>query len=189
MATVLLLLFTGTATRTHSPFIRADGAEWAHPGVILCSALCATFVLVNPWNRMGDMGCWGSACPCYGGEQQLHLVSMLCFPSDASLTLPKVLAAVRTVQDVERLGRDVLVVPYTKREEVEQQSASVEERREGLVKYYMDTSPYASWEGLGGELLRWEGEAAMEEVKVHTEGEYGVQCAILVAATGQFLSI
>ena len=137
------------------------------------------------------MGCWGSACPCYGGEQRLHLVSMLYFPSDASLTLPKVLAAVRTVRDVERLA-NVLEVPDTKRAEVEQQSASAEERREGLVKYYMDTHPYASWEGLGGELLSRGEEAAMEEVKVHikpTEGEYGVQCAILVAATGQFLSI
>ena len=135
------------------------------------------------------MGCWGSACPCYGGEQQLHLVSMLYFPSDASLTLPKVLAAVRTVRDVRTLGLDV---PGTKREEVKQQSASVEEWREGLVKYYMDTHPNASWEHLWGRLLYKEEEAAMEEVKVHikpTEGEYGVQCAILVAATGQFLSI
>ena len=108
-------------------------------------------------------------------NQQLHLVSMLCFPSDASLTLPKVLAALRTV-DMERLG-DVLRVPSPKWDEVEQQSASVEERREGLVKYYMDTSPYASWEDLGGGLL-YEGEdAALEEVKVHikpTQGEYCV---------------
>ena len=111
-----------------------------------------------------------------GENQQLHLVSMLCFPSDASLTLPKVLAAVRTVRDVRTLER-VLHVPLTKRDEVEKQSASVEERREGLVKYYMDTSPNASWEDLGGELLYWGENAAIEEVKVHikpTEGEYGV---------------
>ena len=98
---------------------------------------------------------------------------MLYFPSDASLTLPKVLAAVRTV-DVGRLER-VLEVPDTKRDEVEQQSASAEERREGLVKYYMDTYPNASWEWLGGGLLSRGEEAAMEEVKVHikpTEGEY-----------------
>ena len=110
-----------------------------------------------------------------GENQQLHLVSMLCFPLDASLTLPNVLAAVRTVQ-VGTLGI-VLEVPYTKRDEVEQQSASDEERREGLVKYYVDTSPNASWEDLGGELLSWREEAAMEEVKVYikpTEGEYGV---------------
>ena len=139
--------------------------------------LCVLLPLVNPWNRLGDMGCWGSACPCYVGESatSLILVSMLCFPSDASLTLPKVLAAVRTV-DVGRLG-DVLEVPPTKRDEVEQQSASDEERREGLVKYYVDTAPNASWEDLGGEFLFWGEEAAMEEVKVHikpTEGEYGV---------------
>ena len=110
-----------------------------------------------------------------GENQQLHLVSMLCFPSDASLTLPKVLAAVRTV-DVGRLG-DVLEVPDTKKDEVKQQSASVEEWREGLVKYYVDTIPNASWEDLGGSLLWSEEDAAMEEVKVYikpTEGEYGV---------------
>ena len=110
-----------------------------------------------------------------GENQQLHLVSMLCFPSDASLTLPKVLAAVRTVS-VVRLG-GVLRVPRTKQDEVQQQSASDEERREGLVKYYMDTHPNASWEHLGGKLLYWGENAAMEEVKVHiksTEGEYGV---------------
>ena len=112
-----------------------------------------------------------------GENQQLHLVSMLCFPSDASLTLPKVLAAVRTVRDVGTLGMYVLEVPATKRGEVRQQSASDEERREGLVKYYVDTHPNASWEHLGGKLLRRGEDAAMEEVKVHiksTEGEYGV---------------
>ena len=108
-------------------------------------------------------------------NQQLHLVSMLCFPSDASLTLSKVLAAVRTVR-VWRL-EGVLEVPGTKCDEVEQRSASDEERREGLVKYYVDASPYASWEHMGGALLHWGEDAAMEKVKVHikpTEGEYGV---------------
>ena len=126
-----------------------------------------------------------------GENQQLHLVSMLCFPSDASLTLPKVLAAVRTV-DVGKLGTYVLEVPDTKRDEVEQQSASVEERREGLVKYYLDTFPYASWVDLGRRLLRWGEEAAMEDVKVHikpTEGEYGVtidMCQCFASWLGQW---
>ena len=115
---------------------------------------------------------------------------MLCFPSDASLTLPKVLAAVRTVRDVETLGV-ILEVPPTKRDEVKQQSASDEERREGLVKYYVDTGPNASWEDLGGELLLWGEEAAMEEVKVHikpTQGEYGVSidmCQYFASWLGQ----
>ena len=108
------------------------------------------------------------------GNQQLHLVSMLCFPLDASLTLPKVLAAVGTVR-VGTLG-NVLMVPSTKKE-LRQQSAGDEERRKGLVKYYMDTAPNASWEDLGGRLLYEGEEAAMEEVKVHikpTQGKYGV---------------
>ena len=128
------------------------------------------------------MGCWVLVM---GENQQLHLVSMLYFPSDASLTLPKVLAAVRTV-DVGRLEY-VLQVPLNKSYEVKQQSASDEKRREGLVKYYMDTHPNTSWEHLGGELLYWEEEAAMEEVKVHTkptEGEYCVSVSVLYKLVG-----
>ena len=68
-----IILFTGTATRTHSPFIRADRAERAHPSVI-CSMchLCVLLPLVNPWNRMGDVGCWGSACPWFEGESATY---------------------------------------------------------------------------------------------------------------------
>ena len=185
-------LFTGTATRTHSPFIGADGAERAHPSVILCSALCATCVccchyIGKPLEQNGGHGMLEILV--MGENQQLHFVSMLCFPSDASLTLPKVLAAVRTV-DVGRL-EIVLQVPLPKKDEVEQQSASFEERKVGLVKYYVDASPNASWEDLGRRLLSWEEEAAMEEVKVHikpTQGEYGVSidmCQCFTSWLGQ----
>ena len=94
------------------------------------------------------------------------------FPSDVSLTLPNVLAAVRTVQ---KLGDYVIEVPDTKVEEVRQQSASDEERREGLVRYFLHAHPNASWEWLGGELLRCEEDAAVQNVKVHIklyEGMY-----------------
>ena len=95
--------------------------------------------------------------------------------SDSSLTLPNVLAAFRTVHDVETL-EGVLEVPDAKAEEVERQSASYKERREGLVKYFLQTHPNASWEWLGGRLLWWEkNAAAVQSVKVHikpNEGEY-----------------
>ena len=118
---------------------------------------------------------------------------MLCFPSDDSLTLPKVLAAVRTMDVVTLM--DVLDVPGTKRDEVEQQSASEEEEREGLVKYYVNTHPNASWEHLGGGLLWWKEEEAMKEVKVYikpTQGEYGVSidmCQCFASWLGQYLNI
>jgi hypothetical protein len=50
------------------------------------------------------------------------------------------------VEDVETLGV-VIGVPYTKRVELAKQSASDEELREGLVNNFLQTSPYASWEG------------------------------------------
>ena len=146
--------------------------------------MCAA-AIGKPLEQDGGHGMLGVSMSLLCGR----MVSMLCFPSDASLTLPKVLAAVRTV-DVGRLGR-VLEVPLPKRDEVKQQSASVEERREGLVKYYMDTYPNASWEDLGGKLLSLEEDAAMEEVKVHikpTQGEYGVSndmCQCFTSWLGQ----
>ena len=152
--------------------------------------VCAA-AIGKPLEQDGGHGMLGISMSLLWGRISNFIWCPCCFPSDASLTLPKVLAAVRTV-DVRTLGIYVLEVPPTKRYEVMQQSASDEERREGLVKCYMDTHPNASWEHLWGRLLYKEEEAAMEEVKVHikpTEGEYGVQCAILVAATGQFLSI
>ena len=79
------------------------------------------------------------------------------------------LAALRTVQDVG----GVLEVPDTKRKKVQQQSASDEERREGLVKYFLHTHPNASWEWLGGRLLRWEEDAAVQEVKVYIKPNEG----------------
>ena len=90
----------------------------------------------------------------------------VCY-ADASFTLPNVLAAVKAVLGVETLG-GVLEVPDTKREEARQQSASDEERREGLVRYFLHTHPNASWEWLGGQLQWWEGEdVALQNVKMH----------------------
>ena len=90
----------------------------------------------------------------------------LCY-ADASFTLSNVLSAVRAVLGVETLG-GVLEVPDTKREEARQQSASDEERREELVRYFLHTHPNASWEWLGGQLQWWEGEdVALQNVKMH----------------------
>lgn len=77
------------------------------------------------------------------------------------------LSALRIVQDVETVGGDVLHVPYTEREEVRRKSASDEEWREFLVKYFLDANPNASWEWLVGQLLRYGEDEALQDVKVH----------------------
>ena len=94
------------------------------------------------------------------------------FPSDTSLTLTNIMAAIRTVQDMDILGY-ILEVPSTKKQELKR-SANDEERKKGLVKYFLDTHPIASWERLGGELLCWGESKAVEEVKVHIKPNEGM---------------
>lgn len=141
-----------------SPPYRMGGLGWA--GAVPWFPMT---VRMNPWS-MASL-----ACP---GESVIHFG--VHFPSDTSLTLPNVLAVVRTVQGVERLGMNVLEVPYTKREEVKQQSTSDEEQREGMVKYFMQTHPSATWEWLGGRLLWLEEYEAVRDVKVHIKPNEGV---------------
>ena len=54
------------------------------------------------------------------------------------------------------------------------QSPSSEEEREGLVNYFLQTHPYASWEWLGGELLQLQSdENAVRHVKSHIKPDEG----------------
>ena len=101
---------------------------------------------------------------------------MLCFPSDASLTPSSLLAALGSVENVDTL-EDVLGVPQSKRYELRMQSGSIEERRELVIRYFLQTSPYATWEGIGSRLLYREQYTALDEVKGYMkphEGEYVV---------------
>ena len=104
-----------------------------------------------------------------------------CFPPDASPLTPRnVLAALRTVQDEEML-RLVLEVPGNLMMKLRRQSASSEEEREGLVNYFLQTHPYASWEWLGGKLLQLQhdenvvrhDENAVRHVKSHIKPDEG----------------
>ena len=104
--------------------------------------------------------------------QYLDSVSMSCFSSDASLSLHNVLDVVKTV-DTETL-EDVLLVPDRKRDTVAENSTSDEEIREKFVKYFLQTSPFASWEDLGGELLFYECNAALQATKTYIKREEGM---------------
>ena len=104
-------------------------------------------------------------------------MSMLCSPSDASLTTSNVEGALRSV-DVERL-EDVLWIPLPVRE-----SWSDEERREKCIDYFLRVSPYTSWEWIGGQLLWYEEDTALQAVKGHikpNEGEYVGSTGIPIA--------
>ena len=59
-----------------------------------------------------------------------------------------------TVKD-HQLG-DCLHVPYSKRDEIREKTSTSAEYREGLINYFIQYSPYATWSDLSGELYRCE---------------------------------
>ena len=55
-----------------------------------------------------------------------------------------------TVKD-DRL-EDCLLVPSSKQDEIREKTSTSAEYREGLINYFIQYSPYATWSGLSGEL-------------------------------------
>ena len=65
---------------------------------------------------------------------------------------------------------DVLKIPLSVRGR-----GSEEQRREKCIDYFLRVSPYTSWEWIGGRLLYWEENTALQAVKRYikpNEGEY-----------------
>ena len=61
---------------------------------------------------------------------------------------------------------------------------SDEERRMKYIDYFLRVSPYTSWEWIGGLLLSWEEDTALQAVKGHikpNEGEYVGSTGIPIA--------
>ena len=95
----------------------------------------------------------------------VYLVS--CFLPDATLTPRNVLAALRTVKDVEMFWL-VLDVPLYKRHQLAHS-------KKETVNYFLQTHPYASWKWLGGRLLYWQrDENAVRHVKSHIKPDEGM---------------
>ena len=99
---------------------------------------------------------------------------IVSFPTDHSLTCSRVLAALQSVEESDRVG-GMLDVWSHRREELKGKSASDSQYRESLVKYWLETHPFASWEHLGGVLLRNEETAALQDVKRGIKPERGGQ--------------
>ena len=65
-----------------------------------------------------------------------------------------------TVNDDDRLAKNILQVPYTIREEIREKTSTSADFREGAIEYYVQYSPRATWTELAGRLYYWEcGEA------------------------------
>ena len=105
--------------------------------------------------------------------EQLHLVPILFFPSDTSLTCSNIRAALRTV-DEKTLSKGILVIGAMKRKELKEQSVECD-YREQIITYYLQSSPYASWEHIIGGLLLNEEDAALHEVKQFLQPDEGTK--------------
>ena len=80
---------------------------------------------------------------------------MSLFSTDPTLTHANVSTVTATVPlEGNELGEWVLVVPVRKRKEIHQQSSTAAQEREGLIRYYLSYSPYASWSRLASRLYR-----------------------------------
>ena len=63
-------------------------------------------------------------------------------------------------------------------------SVGEEKRREKCIDYFLRVSPYTSWEWIGGQLLHWEEDTALQAVKGYikpNEGEYVGSTGIPIA--------
>ena len=56
-----------------------------------------------------------------------------------------------TIKDLHKLA-DCLRVPSTKRREIRETTSTSAEYREGLINYFIQYSPYATWSDLCGKL-------------------------------------
>ena len=93
---------------------------------------------------------------------------------DPTLTLENVSTVLATVVNVIKL-RDVLLVPRSKLMEIQQQSSTVTQEREGLINYFISYSECASWTDLANSLYYYEHHEAVATAKTfikQTPGKY-----------------
>ena len=69
-----------------------------------------------------------------------------------------------------------LQIPISKRDQIEKQFRTPEQRREALVTYWLQVGPNASWEILAGALYFWEKHAkAVEATKDYLPDFKGIR--------------
>ena len=76
------------------------------------------------------------------------------YSSDLSFTHQNISIVTATVDD-DKLARDILLVPPSIQGEIRGKTSTSADFREGVIEYYIQYSPYATWAGLAGELYYW----------------------------------
>ena len=94
-------------------------------------------------------------------------------PTDPSLTCSSLLAAVQSVS-AQDLAQYILYVSDYKKRKLLHDFSDDDDYKEACVLWYLQTHPHASWEHLGGRLLWWGENEALQKVKGHITPKPGV---------------
>ena len=84
--------------------------------------------------------------------------------TDVTLDPKSILAAIKSVEYSDYLG-EILGIPPTRMKEIKEKTFSDSEYREKLINHWRYTHHFASWEHLGGQLLYYGENTALQEVK------------------------
>ena len=102
----------------------------------------------------------------------------LCPPSDPTLTVENVREVMVEVRDWVEVGI-VLRVPYSKRQEIKQQSSTAREKCLALGDYWVNTDPDPSWKKLAKVLYWREEKRALAVMKQYLQQG---MCVVLVCS-------
>ena len=94
--------------------------------------------------------------------------------ADSSLKSSSVLAALKTIHDVDEVV-DILGIARQKRHQLRAQHANDDDFRTALIVHYLQTSPYTSWGALGGKCLESEEESALFVCQKKMQHDKGIE--------------
>ena len=117
----------------------------------------------------------------------VHTCNCVFVSIDPTLTHVNISTVTATVPlEDDELGWMVLRVPDSKYKEIHQQSSTATEERERLIHYYLNTSPFTSWNHLAGRLYHGQHHDALSAVRRFIKTEPGEFMCILVYVSKHF---
>ena len=105
-------------------------------------------------------------------------------PSDPTLTVENVREVMAEVGNWGKVGRRL--VPYSKQQEISQQSSTEREKSLALGDYWVNTDPDPSWEELARLLYQEGEERALAVTKQYLQQRQGMCSSYIVAYYGSY---
>ena len=78
----------------------------------------------------------------------------ILYLSDHSFTRQNISMVTATLDD-RKLAKNILRVPYSIQDKIREKTSTSADFREGLIEYYVQYSPRATWAELAGRLYCW----------------------------------